>query len=233
MRHRRAMNKAIVIGASGGIGSALSDALESRGFAVTRLHRGSSPRVDFADEETIAAAAGSLADEGPYDIVIVASGVLATSEDTPEKTYRAIKGANFDDYFRINATGPALIARHFIDLLRTDRRAVFAALSARVGSIGDNRLGGWIGYRASKAALNQIVRTLAIELARTRKHVIAVALHPGTVDTALSKPFQRNLPDGQLLTPATSAAALLDVIDRLDAQDSGGCYDWRGERIPA
>ncbi len=227
------MSKAIVIGASGGIGSALSDELEARGFAVTRLHRGSSPRIDFADEKTIASAAESLADHGPFDLVIVASGVLTFGEGTPEKTYRAIRGDSFDDYFRINATGPALAARHFLDLLRSDGRAVFAVLSARVGSIGDNRLGGWIGYRASKAALNQVVRTIAIELARTRKQTIAVALHPGTVDTRLSQPFQRNLPEGQLLAPAASAAALLDVIDGLDLPDSGGCFDWRGERIPA
>ena len=106
-----------------------------------------------------------------------------------------------------------------------------SALSARVGSITDNRLGGWLSYRASKAALNQIIKTLAIELARTRPQTICVALHPGTVDTALSAPFQRGLPDGQLLTPADSANQLLDVIDRLTATDSGGCFDFRGERI--
>ncbi len=227
------MSKAIVIGASGGVGSALSDQLELRGYAVTRLHRSSSLRIDFDDEMSIAAAAETLRDQGPFDLIIVASGVLTRGVGTPEKTFRAIRGESFDDYFRINATGPALVACHFIDLLRDDGRAVFAALSARVGSIGDNRLGGWIGYRASKAALNQIVHTIAIELARTRKQTIAVALHPGTVDTDLSKPFQRNVPEGQLLLPETSAGALLDVIDQLGPDDSGGCFDWRGERIPA
>ena len=104
-------------------------------------------------------------------------------------------------------------------------------MSARVGSIGDNRLGGWLSYRASKAALNQIIKTVAIELARTRPETIAVALHPGTVDTRLSAPFQRGLADGQLLAPEASAAHLLDVLDRLTPADSGGCFDWRGERI--
>ena len=223
--------KAIVIGARGGIGSALAETLDARGWIVVRLHRQSSPRIDFADEAGIAAAADALKADGPYDLVLVASGILSTATVQPEKTFRAIRGDALDTYFRVNATGPALVARHFLDLLHRDRRAVFAALSARVGSIGDNRLGGWIGYRASKAALNQVVKTLAIELARTRPETIVAALHPGTVDTPLSKPFQRNLPDGQLIAPATSAAALLDVLDGLSPADSGGCFDWKGEII--
>ena len=223
--------KAIVIGARGGIGSALAETLDARGWTVVRLHRQSSPRIDFADEAGIAAPADALKADGPYDLVLVASGILSTATVQPEKTFRAIRGDALDTYFRVNATGPALVARHFLDLLHRDRRAVFAALSARVGSIGDNRLGGWIGYRASKAALNQVVKTLAIELARTRPETIVAALHPGTVDTPLSKPFQRNLPDGQLIAPATSAAALLDVLDGLSPADSGGCFDWKGEII--
>lgn len=116
-------------------------------------------------------------------------------------------------------------------LLRPSGRAIFAALSARVGSIGDNRLGGWFSYRASKAALNQILKTLAIELARTRPETLVVALHPGTVDTSLSAPFQRGVPDGQLLTPAASAAYLIDTLDRLGSAESSGCFDYKGERI--
>jgi NAD(P)-dependent dehydrogenase (short-subunit alcohol dehydrogenase family) len=226
------MKKAIVIGASGGIGSALSDALEQRGYWVARLHRQSQPPVDFDDEASLASAAATLADPSPFDLIVVASGILSAGQGTPEKTFRAITADTFGTYFRVNATGPALAARHFLDLLRRDERAVFAFLSARVGSIGDNRLGGWIGYRASKAALNQIVRTIAIELSRTRKNSIVVALHPGTVDTGLSKPFQRNLPDGQLLSPADSAEALLDVINALGPQHSGNHFDWRGEQVP-
>ena len=223
--------KAIVIGATGGIGAALADALEQRGAAVTRLSRSSAPPIDLSSDDSIAAAAAALAAEAPFDVILVASGILHGPGVAPEKTYRQLDGPALEQVFRINAIGPALVARHFLPLLRPAGRAVFAALSARVGSIGDNRLGGWFGYRASKAALNQIVKTLSIELARTRPDTIVVALHPGTVATPLSAPFRRGLPDVQLLTPADSAAALLDTLDRLVPTDSGHCFDWRGERI--
>ena len=223
--------KAIVIGASGGIGAALSTALESRGAAVVRLSRGSDPPIDLGSDQSIEQAAAALAGQAPFDLIFVASGILHGADLAPEKTFRQLDGAALERVLRINTIGPALVARHFLPLLRTDERAIFAALSARVGSIGDNRLGGWLSYRASKAALNQIIRTLAIELARTRPQTICVALHPGTVDTALSAPFQRGLSDGQLLTPADSASHLLDVLDGLDPSDSGGCFDWRGDRI--
>ena len=225
--------KAIVIGASGGIGGALAEALEARGDVVTRLSRRSDPPLDFDDEPGIAATAAQLAPAGPYDLIIVATGLLHGDGVAPEKSLPAIDGAALDRYFRVNATGPALVMRHFLPLLARDRRSVFAALSARVGSIGDNRIGGWVGYRASKAALNQIVRTLAIELARTQPQSILVGLHPGTVDTGLSAPFQRGLAAGQLITPADSAAHLIAVLDGLEASDSGGCFDWAGQRIPA
>lgn len=225
--------KAIVIGASGGIGGALAEALEARGDVVTRLSRRSDPPVDFDDEPGIAATAAQLAPAGPYDLIIVATGLLHGDGVAPEKSLRAIDGAALDRYFRVNATGPALVMRHFLPLLARARRSVFAALSARVGSIGDNRIGGWVGYRASKAALNQIVRTLAIELARSAPQSILVGLHPGTVDTGLSAPFQRGVPEGQLRTPADSAAHLIAVLDGLEASDSGGCFDWAGQRIPA
>ncbi len=134
--------------------------------------------------------------------------------------------------FEINTIGPALIAKHVLPWLPRDRRAVFAALSARVGSIGDNRLGGWYSYRASKAALNQIIRTLSIELAAKHPLAICVGLHPGTVDTALSKPFQTGVPESKLTGPAIAAAHLLYVISRLTPQDSGKVFDWRGEAVP-
>ena len=223
--------KAIVIGASGGIGAALCDALESRGATVVRLSRNSAPPIDLESDQSIEQAAAALADDAPFDLIFVASGILHGADLAPEKTYRQLGGAALERVLRINTIGPALVARHFLPLLRPDRRAIFAVLSARVGSIGDNRLGGWLSYRASKAALNQIIRTLAIELARTRPQAICVALHPGTVDTALSAPFQRGLADGQLLTPATSANHLLDVLDRLGPTDSGGCFDTSGDRI--
>lgn len=225
--------KALVIGSRGGIGQALADALDARGDTVARLHRRSDPPIDLDDEETIRGAAEALVAAAPFDLILVATGLLHGQGVEPEKSLKAIRGAALDRYFRVNATGPALIARFFLPLLPRDRRGVFAALSARVGSISDNRLGGWIGYRASKAALNQIIRTLAIEWARTHPRAIIAGLHPGTVDTALSRPFQRNLPPGQLLTPDKSASALLGVLDRLEPGDSGGCFDWQGERVPA
>lgn len=225
--------KAVVIGASGGIGKALADELERRGAEVLRLSRSSLPPVDFDSEAGIAAAAEALRDSGPFDLILIATGLLHGGGVEPEKTVRAVRGDGLDHYFRVNATGPALVIRHFLPLLRRDGRAVIAALSARVGSIEDNRIGGWIGYRASKAALNQIIKTVAIELARTMPQAILVGLHPGTVDTPLSQPFQRNVLPEKLFTPQQSAAALLDVLDRLGTDESGGCFDWKGERIPA
>lgn len=173
--------------------------------------------------------AGRLA--SGVDLVIVATGLLHDDAKGPEKALTDLDPTWLARTFAINAIGPAIVAKHFLPLLPADRRAVFAVLSARVGSIGDNKLGGWYGYRASKAALNMFVRTASIELARTRPRGIIVGLHPGTVDTQLSKPFQRNVAPGKLFTPATAAAHLLDVIDALKRPDSGNCLDWSGETI--
>ena len=225
------MTKAIVIGAQGGIGSALAAAIEARGGAVIRLSRHSSPSLDLDDDGAIAAAAAALADLAPFDLILIATGLLHGPGVAPEKSVSQIDGAALDRLFRINATGPALVMRHFLPLLSRDRRSVMAALSARVGSIGDNRLGGWVGYRSAKAALNQIIATVAIELARTHPNTILAGLHPGTVDTELSAPFQRNVAPEKLFTPAQSAAHLLDVIDGLAPTDSGGCFDFAGKRI--
>ena len=225
------MTKAIVIGAGGGIGSALAAAIEARGTEVLRLSRHSDPPLDLEDDASIEAAAAAVADRAPFDLILIATGLLHGAGVSPEKSVSQIDGAAFDRLFRVNATGPALVMRHFLPLLARDRRGVIAALSARVGSIGDNRLGGWVGYRSAKAALNQIVRTLAIELARTHPHTILVGLHPGTVDTGLSAPFQRNVAPDKLFSPQLSATRLLNVIDELVSADSGGCFDFAGERI--
>ena len=225
------MIKAIVLGAGGGIGSALAAALEARGGEVVRLSRRSEPPLDLDCDASIEAAAQRLADRGPFDLVIVATGLLHGPGVVPERSVRQIDGAALDRLFRINATGPALVIRHFLPLLNRDSRGVMVALSARVGSIGDNRIGGWVGYRAAKAALNQIIRTIAIELKRTHPEAILVGLHPGTVDTDLSAPFQRNVAREGLFTPDQAATQLLDVIGRLTADDSGYCLDWAGERL--
>ena len=220
-----------MIGASGGIGGALAAALEARGDDVIRLARRSDPPIDLEDDASIAAAATALADRGPFDLILIATGLLHGDGVAPEKSYRQIDGAALDRLFRVNATGPALVMRHFLPLLSRERRGVMAALSARVGSIGDNRLGGWVGYRSAKAALNQIIRTLAIELERIQPTAILVGLHPGTVDTDLSAPFQRHVAADKLFTPPQAAAGLIEVLDRLTPADSGGCFDFAGQRI--
>ena len=218
---------AVIIGTSGGIGAAFADLLEAdpQVSQVTRLSRASG--FDLTDPASITAAAASLAT--PPDLVIVATGVLHADGLAPERDLRQLSADAFARAFAINATGPALVAQAFLPLLRKDRKTVFAALSARVGSISDNGLGGWYAYRASKAALNQILRTIAIEQARKNPASIVLGLHPGTVDTGLSKPFQRNVKT--LFTPAESAAHLLKVIDAATPASSGRLFDWQGLEI--
>lgn len=220
--------RAVVVGASGGIGIALADALEQRGTEVVRLSRsGRDPeRLDLSEEASIAAAAEYVGEGGPVDLIIVATGILAPDAQGPEKSWRAIDPAAMAQVFAVNAIGPALVAKHFLPLLSRDDRGAFAVLGARVGSIGDNRLGGWYSYRASKAALAQLVRTLSIELARSHLQATCVALHPGTVATRLSERFAR-----ETVAPEEAAGHLLTVLDMLGPEDSGGHYAWNGERI--
>ena len=238
------MSSAVVFGANGGIGRALTEALAASG-RFDRIHAGARrlpedlpPGIeafafDLGDEASIAQAAHSIG--GPVDLVLVTSGVLQDLPRaiTPEKSFRAIDGAAMAQVLAINTIGPALIAKHFLPLLPRDRRAQFAALSARVGSIADNRLGGWHSYRASKAALNMLVVNFAIELKRSHPLAVVAALHPGTVDTGLSLPFQRGVAPGRLFTPHVSAGHLLAVIDALTPADSGGLFAWDGTRLPS
>ncbi|WP_309228601.1 SDR family NAD(P)-dependent oxidoreductase [Roseomonas sp. KE2513] len=219
---------AVVIGATGGIGSALADLLEERGTPVLRLGRGTTPRLDLLDEASIAACAAAAGDG--LRLVIDATGFLHDARFGPEKSLRAIDPAAMAHSFAVNATGPALLMKHFLPRLGREGRAVFATLSARVGSIADNHLGGWYSYRASKAALNQLLRTAAIELSRTHKEAVCVALHPGTVDTGLSAPFARAGLEVQ--SPRQAAERLLAVIDGLATRQTGTLLDHRGETIP-
>jgi NAD(P)-dependent dehydrogenase (short-subunit alcohol dehydrogenase family) len=213
--------------------------LRDQGYEATALTRRPAPdwpgpqlRFDLEDEASLAAAAAELKDGAPIRRLIVATGLLHAEGVAPERSTAALNAAQLLRLYAINAVGPALIAKHFLPLLPRAEPSVFAALSARVGSIGDNRLGGWHSYRASKAALNMLIRTLAIELKRTRPHAILVGLHPGTVDTALSKPFQRGVPEGRLFTPDEAAGRLLAVVDGLGPDDSGAVFAWDGARIP-
>lgn len=231
----------VIAGANGGIGSALVDALlDDPGVArVTALSRQPVERkherlhpgiIDFADESSIRAAARDCG--GDIDLVIVATGILHRAPDiSPEKRLADVDGRTMAEVLHINTIGPALLAKHFLPQLRRDAKSAFAAISARVGSISDNRLGGWASYRASKAALNMLMRTFSIEQSRTHPGSVVVTLHPGTTDTALSRPFQRNVPEGKLFEPAFVAGKLLAVVDGLAPEDTGGFFAWDASRI--
>lgn len=222
--------RALVIGASGGIGQAFVQALQAhpRCGEVLALHRHSTPRLELDDESRIASAAAALRGQDPLHLIIHAAGVLHGDGILPEKKLGDLNYAQLEATFRINTFGPALVLRHFAPLLDTGR-SVLAVLSAKVGSIGDNRLGGWYSYRASKAALNMLVKTAAIEIQRSRPQAVLVSLHPGTVDTRLSGPFR----GAQIGRPAPDAAAdMLTVLDRLTPTDSGGFFAYTGDRLP-
>lgn len=225
---------AVVVGSRGGIGSALHTLLaqEGRFAAVVGLHRHGEPPVDVTDEATVATAAQHVARlDGDVRLIINAAGVLQDALiAAPEKTWRQLDAGNLARYFAVNAIGPALLIKHFLPLLPRVGKSVFATLSARVGSIGDNRLGGWYGYRASKAALNQLVRTAAIELARQRPAAVCVALHPGTVDTPLSS--RHDKAGLTVRTPREAAELLAAVMERVTPGDTGCFLDQLGEPIP-
>lgn len=229
-------SSAVIIGASGGIGGAFEAALIEEG-AFDVVHgfarsRSGAQHLDLLDEASIEAAAAHVAKGPPPTLVIVATGLLHDSASGPEKALRDLDPVWLAKIYAVNAIGPALVAKHFLPVMPRTGRAVFAALSARVGSITDNRLGGWHGYRASKAALNMIVRNLAIEERRRNDRAIVVALHPGTVDTALSRPFQGNVQAGCLFDAERAALQLLDVIEDLKVLDSGKLFDFEGKEIP-
>lgn len=219
------METALVIGASGGIGAALVRTLESRGTRVTALSR-SEDGLDMADEGAVNRVLGRQ--EGTFGLIVVACGILAPEGLWPEKALGQISGSAMAQVFAVNAIGPALVLRHAPRLLPRKGRSVLAVLTARVGSIGDNRLGGWYSYRASKAAANQIVRTAAIEMGRSHRDAAIVALHPGTVDT----PFTADYPAHRKVGPDEAAGNLLDVIDGIGPDQSGQFFDWAGQEVP-
>ncbi|MEJ6392574.1 SDR family NAD(P)-dependent oxidoreductase [Gymnodinialimonas sp. 2305UL16-5] len=219
------MERALIIGESGGIGAAMAKALRARGAEVTGLSRRKNG-LDVTDKTSVVRVFGELDDA--FDRVIIATGILAPSDGAPEKTLDAIDADAMAQVFAVNAIGPALILAQLPRLLPRDRRSVVGVLTARVGSIGDNRMGGWYSYRAAKAAANQITHGAAIELGRKRKQAIVVALHPGTVAT----PFTSGYPAHKKV-PATEAAAnLLGVLDDLRPDQSGGFFDYSGAEVP-
>ena len=221
------MDHALILGVTGGIGAAMAARLRQAGTQVTGLSR-SGDGLDLTDAASVARHADALADMR-FDLIVNATGALVVEGYQPEKTTDAIDADAMAAQFALNATGVALVIRHFAPLLRRDARAVFATLSARVGSIGDNRLGGWVSYRAAKAAQNQILHTAAIEWARRNPRAVFVALHPGTVETPLTARYADRHPT---ITPSRSAAALLGVMAGLGPEDSGGFFDWKGARVP-
>ncbi len=233
-----------VFGSGGGIGRAFVEELASRpgvlrvhaySRAVTRddpgpqSHRVVNVATDIGSDAALERAAAAVDD--PLDLILVASGVLHGDSFKPERRLKELDADIMLDVLRINAVMPVLVAKHFLPKLGREGRTAFAALSARVGSIADNRLGGWLSYRASKAALNMALKTIAIEQARTRPQSLVVGLHPGTVDTALSQPFSSRVPTEKLFSPERSVRYLLEVIDGLTPEDTGGLFAWDGSRI--
>ncbi|WP_099827389.1 SDR family oxidoreductase [Oceaniglobus indicus] len=217
--------RALVIGASGGIGRAIVETLKSRDADVTALSR-RDDGLDVTDEASVKHHVDAL--DGTFDLIFVATGALVVEGYQPEKSLKSVSAEGLAGQFAVNAIGPALILKHAVPLIPRDRRAVFAALSARVGSIGDNAMGGWYGYRAAKAALNQLIHGGAIELSRSHRHAIAVCLHPGTVATD----FTADYPGHDKVTPAEAARNLLDVCDGLTTENTGGFYDYAAREIP-
>lgn len=227
---------AIIIGAGGGIGSAFADNIGKSGeFSETvRLsrHKSADFYADISDVNSIEQAASAIKAAGLRPaLVICATGILHDETRQPEKSLRELDTDWLMQVYKVNTIGPAIAAKHFLPLMPRKEKAVFAALGARVGSISDNGLGGWYGYRASKAALHMMIRNIAIEWARKNPLSIATALHPGTVDTELSTPFQRSVPDGRLFSPEYSAQKMLQVLGGLRPEQTGRIFAWDGQEI--
>jgi NAD(P)-dependent dehydrogenase (short-subunit alcohol dehydrogenase family) len=235
------MKNVAIIGSSGAIGRAFLDAYIadkdiSNIYSISRTEVKSNDKriihinIDVTDEVSVKAAASKI-EENRLDRLIVATGVLHTKSFGPEKSIKDIKIENFVKIFSVNTFGPALIGKHFLPLMTKDKKSIVAFLSARVGSISDNKLGGWHAYRASKSALNQIIKNFSIEAKRTNSSGIIIGLQPGTVKSKLSEPFQKNVKKGKLFLPEDSVDSLVKVIENVMQNDSGKIFDWEGEEI--
>lgn len=232
----------VIIGASGALGSefirqiAVNNDIKSI-FAFSRSqikfdsNKITSHYIDLEKEETIQNAANIASKNAQIDMVIIATGILHNKDIKPEKSLRDLSHEKLHKIFTINSAGPAIIAKHFLPKLNKTNKSIFAAISARVGSISDNRLGGWYSYRASKAALNMILKSASIEIKRSNKNAIIIGLHPGTVDSKLSKPFQSSIKEDKLFTPKYSVEEMLKVINNVEVKDSGNIFDFNGLKI--
>jgi NAD(P)-dependent dehydrogenase (short-subunit alcohol dehydrogenase family) len=235
------MKNVAIIGSSGAIGRAFLDAYIadkdiSNIYSISRTEVKSNDKriihinIDVTDEVSVKAAASKI-EENRLDRLIVATGVLHTKSFGPEKSIKDIKIENFVKIFSVNTFGPALIGKYFLPLMTKDQKSIVAFLSARVGSISENKLGGWHAYRASKSALNQIIKNFSIEAKRTNSSGIIIGLQPGTVKSKLSEPFQKNVKKGKLFLPEDSVDSLIKVIENVMQNDSGKIFDWEGEEI--
>ncbi|MEM6539098.1 MAG: SDR family NAD(P)-dependent oxidoreductase [Pseudomonadota bacterium] len=220
------MKRALVIGASGGIGSSISAELGHRGYGVTGLSR-REDGLDVTDEQSVEAALSEL--NGPYYVIFVATGALVVNGHEPEKAVREVTVDGLLNQIKVNALGPMLVLKHALRLLPKEEPSVFAVLSARVGSIGDNRIGGWHSYRTSKAALNQLIHGASIEMKRTHKQAAVVCLHPGTVDTPFTAKYAGR---HKTVSAEEAAASLINVMEGLTPDQSGGFFDYSGRSIP-
>jgi NAD(P)-dependent dehydrogenase (short-subunit alcohol dehydrogenase family) len=228
-----------IIGSSGAIGSAFVRQLADQHPQAT-IHAFSRIKnkehalaysIDYDDEASIEQAARTATEHAPLDLIIVATGILHDGDVMPEKSLKDLSKEKFHHVFQVNTVVPSLIAKYFLPKIHTKKRAMFAVLSARVGSISDNRLGGWYAYRASKSALNMIIKNASIEIGRRNKEAIIVGLHPGSVDSELSEPFKANIPKEKLFTADDAVIKLLSVLDTLTVENSGRCFGWDGLEI--
>ena len=251
--NQNSIDNALIVGASQGIGlgfvkKLLNDSQSTHIYATYRDResamglmelaakypdRLTTLAMDITDESQIAAGIETIQKKiARLDYAINCVGILHEENFGPEKSLRQINTEQLTRYFQVNSIGSILLAKHLLPLFRNGNRNIFASISAKVGSIGDNRLGGWYGYRASKAALNMFMKTASIEYARRAKKTIVVTLHPGTTDTKLSQPFQRNVPAEKLFSVERTVNQLFEVLDNLEQTDSGQFFSWDGSRLP-
>lgn len=223
----------VVIGASGAIGKAFIALFQTQypNAEVRGFSRNGPNFLDYKSEASIKQASEIASQNQPIDLVVVTTGILHDNEILPEKSLKDLSAEKFHHIFEANLITPALIAKYFLCKLNKESTSIFAVLSARVGSISDNHLGGWYSYRASKAALNMVVKNAAIEIARNNKQAIIVGLHPGTVDSNLSKPFQKNIPKEKLFTAKYAVKKMQAVLENLSTEKTGKCFAWDGEEI--